>query len=324
MKNVITTGRKNNRPNTDAFSAWLTKRNHERDVDLHGIEKYIMNVEIQNDCTLITTFNGSVYSLPFNQDSHDDLIDLIGYKITLYPKDYESYDLEAYFIWNWDKPINEGDFGFLVVNKVAEIQDEDSGSRIVFSNGDYLPIPYKDYEKPYFHASKRTHGEDTVREGYKIDFSSKIEEMKSRFIGEFVVYSTNLRSVDVAGLPFNTAICTYDETAHYERAEKDKYKFRLEKGVINRIGTWDSYSVPIYLEDGRIMTFSVWDYLRFIDSSREVGLIHQLKKDLQDNIGKLHHFTVIYGGDKRYKGNSVDIVLIEDVESGLKLPKFRN
>lgn len=324
MKNVITTGRKNNRPNTDAFSAWLTKRNHERDVDLHGIEKYIMNVEIQNDCTLITTFNGSVYSLPFNQDSHDDLIDLIGYKVTLYPKDYESYDLEAYFIWNWDKPINEGDFGFLVVNKVAEIQDEDSGSRIVFSNGDYLPIPYKDYEKPYFHASKRTHGEDTVREGYKIDFSSKIEEMKSRFIGEFVVYSTNLRSVDVAGLPFNTAICTYDETAHYERAEKDKYKFRLEKGVINRIGTWDSYSVPIYLEDGRIMTFSVWDYLRFIDSSREVGLIHQLKKDLQDNIGKLHHFTVIYGGDKRYKGNSVDIVLIEDVESGLKLPKFRN
>lgn len=323
MKNVITTGRKNNRPNTDAFSAWLTQRNHERDVDLHGIEKYIMNVEIQNDCTLITTFNGSVYSLPFNQDSHDDLIDLIGYKVTLYPKDYESYDLEAYFIWNWDKPINEGDFGFLVVNKVAEIQDEGSGSRIVFSNGDYLPIPYKDYEKPYFHASKRTHGEDTVREGYKIDFSSKIEEMKSRFIGEFVVYSTNLRSVDVAGLPFNTAICTYDETAHYERAEKDKYKFRLEKGVINRIGTWDSYSVPIYLEDGRIMTFSVWDYLRFIDSSREVGLIHQLKKDLQENIGKLHHFTVIYGGDKRYKGNSVDIVLIEDVESGLKLPKFR-
>lgn len=324
MKNVITTGRKNNRPNTDAFSAWLTKRNHERDVDLHGIEKYIMNVEIQNDCTLISTFNGSVYSLPFNQNSHDDLIDLIGYKVTLYPKEYESYGLEAFFIWNWEKPINEGDFGFLVVNKVAEIQDQDSGSRIVFSNGDYLPIPYKDYEKPYFHASKRTHGEDTVREGYKIDFSLKIEEMKSHFVGEFVVYSTNLRSIDVAGFPFNTAICTYDETAHYERAEKDKYKFRLETGVINRIGTWDTYSVPIYLEDGRIMTFSVWDYLRFIDGSREVGLIHQLKKDLQDNIGKLHNFTVIYGGDKRYKGNSVDIVLIEDVEGGLKLPKFRN
>ena len=96
MKNVITTGRKNNRPNTDAFSAWLTKRNHERVEDLHGIEKYIMNVEIQNDYTLVTTFNGSNYSLPFNQDSHNDLIDLIGYKVMLYPKDYESYDLEAY------------------------------------------------------------------------------------------------------------------------------------------------------------------------------------------------------------------------------------
>lgn len=324
MKNVITTGRKNNRPNTDAFSAWLTKRNHERDVDLHGIEKYIMNVEIQNDCTLITTFNGSVYSLPFNQNSHDDLIDLIGYKVTLYPKDYESYDLEAFFIWNWEKPINEGDFGFLVVNKVAEIQDEDSGSRIVFSNGDYLPIPYKDYEKPYFHASKRTHGEDTVREGYKIDFSSKIEEMKSHFVGEFVVYSTNLRSVDVAGLPLNTTICTYDQTAHYEWAEKDKFKFRLENGVIKSIATWDTYSIPIYLEDGRIMVFSIWDYLRHIDGNREVGLIHQLKKDLQENIGRLSNFMVIYGGDKRNKGSSMDVVFIEHVESGLRLPKLLN
>ena len=62
MKNVITTGRKNSRPTTDAFSAWLTKRNHERVEDLHGIEKYIMNVEIQNDYTLVTTFNGSNYS----------------------------------------------------------------------------------------------------------------------------------------------------------------------------------------------------------------------------------------------------------------------
>jgi hypothetical protein len=322
MKDLITTGQKNNRPKTDEFIAWLTKINYARDVDLLGIAKFVMNVEIQNDYTLITTFNGSVYSLPFNQDSHDDLIDLIGYRVNLYLKDYGSYDLEAYFIWNWEKPINE--FGFLVVNKVAAIQDEDSGSRIVFSNGDYLPIPYKDYEKPYFGASRKMHGEDTFREGYKIDFSSKIEEMKSRFIGEFVVYGTNLKSIDIAGSPFNTGICTYDETAHYEHAEKDKYKFRIENGVINRIGTWDSYSVPIYLEDGRIMKFSVWDYLLFIDGSREVGLIHQLKKDLQENIGKPHNFTVIYGGDKRYKGNSVDIVQIEDVERGLKFPKFRN
>jgi hypothetical protein len=323
MKNVITTGRKNKRPSTDAFSAWLTKRNHERDVDLHGIEKYIMNVEIQNDYSLITTFNGSVYSLPFNQDSHDDLIDLIGYKVTFYPKDYESYDLEAYFIWNWEKPINEGDFGFLVVNKVAEIQGEDSDSRIVFSNGDYLPIPYKDYEKPYFQASKRMHGEDKVREGYKIDFGSKIEELKSRFINEFVVYSTNLRSIDVAGLPFNTAICTYDETAHYEWAEKDKYKFRLENGVIKSIATWDTYTVPMHLEDGRIMVFNVWDYLRHIDGSREIGLVNQLKKDLQENIGKQNNFMVIFGGDKRYKGSSMDVVSIESVESGLKLPRFQ-
>ena len=72
------------------------------------------------------------------------------------------------------------------------------------------------------------------------------------------------------------------------------------------------------------MVFSVWDYLGHIDGSRDVKLIHQLKKDLQDNIGRLHNFIVIYVGDKRYKGSSVDVVLIEDVESGLKLPNFRN
>ena len=97
MKNVITSGHKNNRLSTNAFSSWLTKINQDRDSDLHGVEKYIMSVRKDNDLTLITTFNGSIYSLPFNINSYNDLIDLIGYKLTLYPKEYDGYALEAFF-----------------------------------------------------------------------------------------------------------------------------------------------------------------------------------------------------------------------------------
>lgn len=321
MKDVITTGYRNNRLTTDQFSAWLAERNQERSKELFGIEKYIMNIEEKDGLTQIRTYNGSTYTLPFNKNSHNDLIDLIGYKVTLYPKDYESYELEAYFLWGWEKPLDPYDLRFLVINKVVDIRDDATGGSIIFENGDSLKVPYKDYEKPYFRASKKMHGEDTFREGYKIDFASKMTEIRSKFLGKFVVYGTNLSSVDISKISDNTEISTYEDAAHYEWAEKDKFKFRQEAGVVKSIATWDSYRVPIYLEDGRIMVFNIWDYLKHIEPSREVSLVHALKKDLQGQIGRSTNFMVVYDGDKRYKGNSMDVAYIQDIESGLILPR---
>lgn len=321
MKDVVATGRKNNRFTTDRFIDWLGKINNERQEELFGIEKYIMHVEAKNGLTLVTTFNGSIYSLPFNTNSHNDLVDLIGYKVTLYPKKYESYELEAFFIWNWEKTLGATDVGFLVVNKVLDVRQNPLGGSMIFENGDILGIPFKDYEKPYFRASKRMHGDDTFREGYNIDFASKIDEMKSRFIGKFVVYSTNLKHIDVARISYNTDISTYEETAHYEWAEMDKFKFRNEVGILKNIATWDVYRVPIYLEDGRIFTFSVWDYSKHINGNSDAALIANLKKDLQNLIGRPLDFQIIYGGDKRYTSNSADVVGIKDIESGIIYPR---
>jgi len=321
MKDVITTGYKNKRLTTDQFSAWLAKRNQERQKELFGIEKYIMDIEAKDGFTLIRTYNGSIYTLPLDKNSHNDLMDLIGYKVTLYPRDCESYELEAYFLWDWEKILNPHDLRFLVINKVVEIKNDAFGGSILFENGDSLKVPYKDYEKPYFRASKKMHGEDTFREGYKIDFATKMAEIRSKFLGKFVVYGANLVSVDVAKISHNTEISTYEDTAHYEWVEKDKFKFRQEVGIIKSIATWDLYSVPIYLEDGRIMVFNVWDYLKHIDPSREVSLVQALKKDLQGQTGRLTNFMVVYDGDKRYNGKSMDIAYVQDVESGLILPR---
>ena len=117
MKNITETGLKNKRPSTKLFSAWVGRINDGRDEDLFGIEKYIINVEKISDVTSITTFNGSVYTISYNENSHNDLVDLIGYKVTFYPKRYESYELEAYFLWNWDNPAIEQSFGYLIVSK---------------------------------------------------------------------------------------------------------------------------------------------------------------------------------------------------------------
>lgn len=323
MKNVITTGHKNNRLSTNAFSSWLTKINQDRDSDLHGVEKYIMSVRKDNDLTLITTFNGSIYSLPFNINSYNDLIDLIGYKVTLYPKEYDSYALEAFFLWNWERSFADFELGFIVLNKVIDIKKTDSGGIIFFENGDTLPVPHKDHEKPFFRASKRMLGDDSFRDGYKIDFDSKLEELKKNFIGRFVLYDTNLKAVDVAQLSYNSQISVYENSAHCEHVEKDKYKFRQENGVIKRIATWDPYRIPIYLQDGPIMVFGLIDYLRHTDGGRENGLIHRLKVDLQNQVGRLSKFTIIYGGDKKYNNNSLDVIFIHDVESGLRLPRIR-
>ncbi|GAB3189110.1 hypothetical protein [Hydrogenophaga aquatica] len=216
VNNLITTGHKNKRLTTDQFIEWLIKRNQERCVELFGLEKYIMNVEEKDGFTLISTYNGSIYTLPFNKNSHDDLVDLTGYRVTLYPKDYGGYELEAFFIWNWERPVNSSDFGFLVINKVVDVQVNDFGGSLLFENGDELKIPYKEYERPYFRASKKTHGDDAAQEGFKIDFASKMAEIKCKFIGKFVVYSTNLKSVDVARISYNTDICAYEDSAYRE------------------------------------------------------------------------------------------------------------
>jgi hypothetical protein len=132
MKNVLTTGLKNNRPTTVSFSAWLENINNERDEELFGIDKYIMGVELRGGVTSIATFNGSVYTISFNEKSHKDLMDLVGYKVTFYPKVFEGYELEAYYLWGWDDPLREQNFGYLVINKVVEVKKSDKDGLIFF------------------------------------------------------------------------------------------------------------------------------------------------------------------------------------------------
>ena len=314
MKNVIATGYENDRPSTESFSAWLTKINEERHEEFFGIEKYIMSVERNDDVTSITTFNGSVYTISFSEKSCKDLKDLVGYKVTFYPKAYEKYELEAYFLWKWDEPLKEHSFGHLVVNKVVDVERVGRDGLILFENGDAIPVPFKDYEKPYFRASKRLHGDDTYREGYAIDFDENMQKIRDKFVGEYAVYSTKLNSINVGNDLGNFKI--YRESAHKEYAEKDKFSFRVEHGVIKKYATWDTYRISIYLEDGRIMTFSYFDYSRHINGDCKNNIIYQLKKDLATEIGKLYKFLVICGGDKDEDHNQMDIVSLKVVGDG--------
>jgi hypothetical protein len=322
MKNIAETGLKNKRPSTKLFSAWVEKINDGRDENLFGIDKYIINVEKISDVTSITTFNGSVYTISYNENSHNDLVDLIGYKVTFYPKRYESYELEAYFLWNWDNPAIEQSFGYLFVNRVLDVKIVGADGLIFFENGDELPIPFKDYEKPYFRASKRLHGDDTYRDGYAIDFDANIKKIRDKFLGEYVIYSTRLNFIDVAGDLSGLKI--YRESAHKEYAEKDKFSFRLECGVIKDFATWDSYGVPIYLEDGRIMTFNSLNYSWLKDSECRGDIVNQLKKYLSTEKGKLYKFLVVYGGDKDDNPNFMDIVSLNAMADDELLSKFNS
>jgi hypothetical protein len=306
MKNVLITGLENNRPSASSFTAWIEEINNEREEDLFGIDKYIMGVELNGGVTSITTFNGSVYTISFNEKSHKDLKDLVGYKVTFYPKVFEGYELEAYYLWGWDDPLREQDFGYLVINKVVEVKKADKDGLIIFENGDYVSVPFKDYEKPYFRASKRMHGDDLFREGYPIDFDERMQVIRDKYIGEYVIYSTRLNTINVGGDLSDIKI--YRESPHKEYSEKDKFSFRWESGVIKSHAFWDSYRVPIYLEDGRIMTFSFFDYARHIDGKCTNRIVSQLKDSLKNEVGKPYKFLVIFGGDKDINSKSMDIV----------------
>ena len=255
-----------------------------------------------------------------NRESND-LENLVGYKVTFYPKEHETYALEAYFLWDWDEPLREHGFGYIVINRVLDVKKVGRDGLILFENGDALPVPFKDYEKPHFRASNRLHGEDTYREGYAIDFEGRLKEMREKFIGEYVVYNTKLASIDVGGNLWNFEI--YRESAHKEYAEKDKFSFRPEFGVIRTYTTWGSCSISIYLEDGRIMVFRISDYIRHIDGECKNNIINQLEKDLKTEIGKSYEFIVISGGDKDERHNYLDIVSLKRMDDGEYLPKIK-
>jgi uncharacterized protein YrzB (UPF0473 family) len=316
MKNLTTSGYENNRPSTSAFSDWLGRKNQEREKDYFGIEKFIMRVERSDDVIFISTFNGSIYTIPYNEKLYKDLLDLIGYSVTFYPKDYYSYELDACFLWDWDSSLRAESFGYIVINKVISVDVVPDGGLILFENGDELPVPYKNYEKPYFKASKRQHGEDTYREGYEIDFDECINKIRNQFLGEYVVYSTKLTGLNVAD--YWGALEVHQKSAHKEYYEKDKYFFRTECGVIKKIATWDVYSIPIYLEDGRIFSFRIHDYSWHIDQDCGDNLIYKLKKYLEGEVGKSYVFLVVYGGNKNESNSMMDIASLKRLEDGEK------
>lgn len=319
MKDPTTTGPKNGRLSTEAFISWLDEMNERRGKELYGIEKYIMGVDRSGNVTSITTLNGSVYTISCDAKTHQDLRDLTGYRVTLYPMTYDEYDLEAYFLWHWDRPRKEPSFfGHIVVNKVLDITRSGRDGLILFENGDILLVPFKDYEKPYSRLSKRMHGEDFFREGYAIDFEKEIQEMKSKFVGEYVVYNTQLSSIDIAN--YTGKLEVHRKSAFAEYSERDKYSFRSERGVIKSYGTWDSFRIPIYLEDGRVMTFSLPDHARHLGGSIDADICRNLKQELKTETGKSYKFTVIFGGDKDENGRSMDIVSLEREDDGRKLP----
>jgi hypothetical protein len=319
MRNVVATGHENNRSSTKSFSAWLEKINQGREKNLFGIDKYIVSLERNGDVISISTLNGSVYTITCSEKSYKDLKDLVGYKVTFYPKEYSKYELEAYFIWNWDDPVIAHSFGYLVVNRVTDVKRIGKDGLIVFENGDALPVPFKDHEKPYVRASKRLHGDDISRDGYAIDFDKCMQDMREKFTGEYVVYSTRLSSIDAGS--YSGDLTIYRESPYKEHAERDKFLFRQEYGVIQSFGTWDSNSVPIYLEDGRIMTFSFSDYSRHLNGECENNIVHRVKKDLETEIGKLYKFLVVYGGDIEESQSRMNIVSLKRVDDGEPISK---
>ena len=316
MKNLTVSGYENNRPSTSAFSDWLGRKNQERDNDYFGIQKFIMRVERNEDVISISTFNHSIYNISYNEKLYKDLLSLIGYNITLYPKDFYSYELDACFLWDWDSSSRADSFGYIVINKVISVDLVSDGGLILFENGDALPIPYKNYEKPYFKVSKRQHSDDTYREGYEIDFDECINKIRNQFLGEYVVYSTKLTSLDVAN--YWGALEVHRKSAHKEYSEKDKFFFKTECGVIKKIATWDSYSIPIYLEDGRIFNFRFHDYSWHIDQGCGDDLMRKLKKYLEVEIGKYYIFLVVCGGDKDESNSRMDIASLKRLEDGEK------